>query len=74
MFSHSVNRDLSTNVVCVEEIVVYYGNYSLSCTEKVCPTISTVRASWTDCYKLGVAGQLFRDTLQIRPPNTNDHD
>jgi len=47
MFSHSVNTYVSANAVCVcvEEIVVYYGNYSLSCTELVCPANSTVRAS-----------------------------
>jgi len=54
--------------VCVEEIVVYYGNYSLSCTEQVCPTNSTVHARWSDSYKSGADGQLFRDRLQVKPP------
>jgi hypothetical protein len=64
MFSHSVNTDVSANAVCVEEIVVYYGNYSRSCTERVCSTKSTVRASWSYC----AVGHLFRETLQFKPP------
>ena len=48
-------------------------NYSVSCTEQVYSSNSTVRASLSDCYKLRPVGQLFRDRLQFRPPNTNGH-